>query len=230
MDVSEEVGNDKLFLKNLIAIMFQKLKPLLQTLGLRKLDPILRYNQLVDFIDTRAAFVSQTTLYTYVKARAGMQHPKLFDNPDFLTSLRIARWHIYGAAVGDLTLFAGAQINRIGILSPDQLHIFCTEMIEGIFAANPQDDIDPDRFMQICEKGKQRIAFADWPAIESGATAFQSSSDAVFKWAPIADELKVNDEEIVRNSIHLRWIGVRRDMKDLIRPDLIINDWQRNDI
>ena len=210
--------------------MFQKLKPLLQTLGLRKLDPILTYNQLVDFIDSRAAFVSQTTLYTYVKARAGMQHPKLFDNPEFLTSLRIARWHIYGAAVGDLTLFAGAQINRVGVLPPDELTILCTKMIEGIFVVNHQQDIDPDRFMQICEKGKQRIAFADWPAIESGAAAFQSSSDAVFKWAPIADELKMNDEEIVRNSIHLRWIGVRRDMKELIRPDLIINDWQRNNI
>ena len=210
--------------------MFQKLKPLLQTLGLRKLDPILTYNQLVDFIDSRAAFVSQTTLYTYVKARAGMQHPKLFDNPEFLTSLRIARWHIYGAAVGELTLFAGAQINRVGVLPPDELTILCTKMIEGIFVVNHQQDIDPDRFMQICEKGKQRIAFADWQAIESGATAFQSSSDAVFKWAPIADELKMNDEEIVRNSIHLRWIGVRRDMKELIRPDLIINDWQRNNI
>ena len=210
--------------------MFQKLKPLLQTLGLRKLDPILTYNQLVDFIDSRAAFVSQTTLYTYVKARAGMQHPKLFDNPEFLTSLRIARWHIYGAAVGDLTLFAGAQINRVGVLPPDELTILCTKMIEGIFVVNHQQDIDPDRFMQICEKGKQRIAFADWQAIESGAAAFQSSSDAVFKWAPIADELKMNDEEIVRNSIHLRWIGVRRDMKELIRPDLIINDWQRNNI
>lgn len=210
--------------------MFQKLKPLLQTLGLRKLDPILTYNQLVDFIDSRAAFVSQTTLYTYVKARAGMQHPKLFDNPEFLTSLRIARWHIYGAAVGDLTLFAGAQINRVGVLPPDELTILCTKMIEGIFVVNHQQDIDPDRFMQMCEKGKQRIAFADWQAIESGATAFQSSSDAVFKWAPIADELKMNDEEIVRNSIHLRWIGVRRDMKELIRPDLIINDWQRNNI
>ena len=228
MDVSEEVENDKRFLKNLIAIMFQKLKPLLQTLGLRKLDPITTHQQPTGFIESRAAFVSQTTLYTYVKARAGMQHPKLFANPDFLTSLRIARWHIYGASISDLTLFVGAQINRNAVLAPDQLHIYCTEMIENIFAANPQEDIDPDRFMQICEKGKQRIAFADWHAIEDGATAFQSSSDAVFKWAPIADELKMNDEEIVRNSIHLRWIGVRRDLKELIKPKLIIDDWQKH--
>ncbi|MGB1953475.1 MAG: hypothetical protein ACPHQQ_05520 [Candidatus Puniceispirillum sp.] len=216
------------FYQNLIVIMFQKWKSLLQTLGFKKLDPIITYRELFDFIDSRAAFVSQTTLYTYVKARAGMQHPKLFANPDFLTSLRIARWHIYGAACGDLTLFAGAQVNRAGILEPDQLQIFCTEMIEEIFAANPQEDIDPDRFMQICEKGKQRIAFADWQAIEDGATAFQSSSDAVFKWAPIADELKMHDEEIVRNSIHLRWIGVRRDLKEIIKPELIIDDWQKH--
>ena len=208
--------------------MFQKLKPLLQTLGFRKLDPIISHKQLVDFVNSRAAFVSQTTLYTYVKARAGMQHPKLFANADFLTSLRIARWHIYGAAVGDLTLFTGAQVNRAAVLEPGQLRIFCTEMIEDIFAANPQQDIEPERFMQICEKGKQRIAFADWHTIEDGATAFQSSSDAVFEWAPIADELKVNDEEIVRNSIHLRWIGVRRDLKELIKPELIIDDWHKH--
>jgi hypothetical protein len=38
----------------------------------------------------------------------------------------------------------------------------------------------------------------------------------------------MNDEEIVRNSIHLRWIGVRRDLKELIKPELIIADWQKH--
>ena len=53
----------------------------------------------------------------------------------------------------------------------------------------------------------------------------QTSSDAVFHWAPIADELKALDEEIVRNSIHLRWIGVRRDTKALLRHDAILASW-----
>ena len=77
--------------------------------------------------------------------------------------------------------------------------------------------------------GKQRAAFADWDAIADGPSAFQSSSDAVFRWAPIADELKHNDEEIVRNSIHLRWIGVRRDLKELIKPAIILADWHKSD-
>jgi len=77
----------------------------------------------------------------------------------------------------------------------------------------------------MCTRGKQRAAMADWESIATGPAAFQSSSDAVFRWAPIADELKCDDEEIVRNSIHLRWIGVRRDLKEVFQHAAIADDW-----
>ena len=96
--------------------MFDKLKSIMKTLGLRGEDPLKTRQELINFIDGRAAFVSQVTLYTYVKARAGTQYPKLFENADFLTSLKIARWHIYGAAVCDLTLFAAAQLRVHGVI------------------------------------------------------------------------------------------------------------------
>ena len=151
-----------------------------------------------------------------------MQFPKLFDNDDFLTSLRIARWHIYGAAVCDLTLFSAAQLMRTGLKTDDEIKQFAHDMINDIFTSKEQQDIDKIRFLEIGEIGKKRVETADWADIVDGPNAFQSSSDAVFKWAPIADELKDNDEEIVRNSIHLRWIGVRRDLKQVIKPELIL--------
>lgn len=200
---------------------------MLRTIGLLSDPPVETRQQLYDFIDTRAAYVSQVTLYTYVKARAGTQYPKLFQNTDFLTSLRIARWHIYGAAICDLSLFAVAQLKRSGGLDDKKASELVAEMLDGILLDYQQDDIDPELFTAMGDKGKQRAAFADWNLIADGAAAFQSSSDAVFRWAPIADELKNDDEEIVRNSIHLRWIGVRRDLKALIKPDLVLADWQK---
>ena len=200
---------------------------MLRTIGLLSDPPVETRQQLYDFIDTRAAYVSQVTLYTYVKARAGTQYPKLFQNTDFLTSLRIARWHIYGAAICDLSLFAVAQLKRSGGLDDKKASELVAEMLDGILLDYQQDDIDPELFTAMGDKGKQRAAFANWNLIADGAAAFQSSSDAVFRWAPIADELKNDDEEIVRNSIHLRWIGVRRDLKALIKPDLVLADWQR---
>ena len=207
--------------------MISILKSMLRTIGLLNDPPVEKRQQLIDFIDTRAAYVSQVTLYTYVKARAGTQYPKLFQNTDFLTSLRIARWHIYGAAICDLSLFAVAQLKRSGGLNKQKASDLVAELLDGILLDYQQDDIDPNLFAAMGDKGKQRAAFADWDLIADGAAAFQSSSDAVFRWAPIADELKNDDEEIVRNSIHLRWIGVRRDLKALLKPDLVLADWQR---
>ena len=208
--------------------MFDKLKSVMKTLGLRGEDPLKTRQELISFIDGRAAFVSQVTLYTYVKARAGTQYPKLFENADFLTSLKIARWHIYGAAVCDLTLFAAAQLRAYGGLSNEAAEHFAASILDNILPNYPQDDIANDQFAAMCERGKQRAAIADWSDIALGPAAFQSSSDAVFRWAPIADELKCDDEEILRNSIHLRWIGVRRDLKAVFQHAAIADDWHRN--
>ena len=209
--------------------MIAAIKSVLRTIGFMKDSPLTTRQQLYDFIDSRAAFVSQVTLYTYVKARAGTQYPKLFQDADFLTSLRIARWHIYGAAICDLGLFAIAQLKRDGGLNDTAAQDLAIEMLDGILLDYNQDDIDPQVFAAMGDSGKQRAAFANWDVIADGPAAFQSSSDAVFRWAPIADALKNDDEEIVRNSIHLRWIGVRRDLKELIKPALILADWHEPD-
>ena len=44
---------------------------------------------------------------------------------------------------------------------------------------------------------------------------FKDSGLALYKWSPIADELKVLDKEIVLNSIKLKWNLVENEFKDL---------------
>ncbi len=201
--------------------MLDKIKSLFRTLGFSKAPPLETKEHLIDFIDSRAAYVSQVTLYTYVKARSGTQHPKLFENEAFLTSLRIARWYIFGAAVADLALFSAAQMAGSGPLSDQDARQFAKQLMYAILHNYDQQDIEKAEFDKMLARGQQRADSADWAFIATGPAAFQASSDAVFRWAPIADELKQDDEEIVRNSIHLRWIGVRRDVKELLRPAAI---------
>ena len=200
-------------------------KPVLRTLGLLRHPDLETYGQLIDYAEKNAAYVSQVTLYTYVKARAGTQFPKMFENEMFLTSLKIARWHIFGAAVADMALFAAAQFHVAGDLDRPDTQRFATGIIEAILTNYEQDDVAPSVFLEMMADGVRRAAFANWGDIADGPAAFQRSADAVYEWAPIADELKSLDEEIVRNSIHLRWIGVRRDTKALMRRDAILASW-----
>ena len=200
-------------------------KPVLRTLGLLRHPDLETYGQLIDYAEKNAAYVSQVTLYTYVKARAGTQFPKMFENEMFLTSLKIARWHIFGAAVADMALFAAAQFHVAGDLDRPDTQRFATGIIEAILTNYEQDDVAPSVFLEMMADGVRRAAFANWGDIADGPAAFQRSADAVYEWAPIADELKSLDEEIVRNSIHLRWIGVRRDTKALMRREAILASW-----
>ena len=81
------------------------IKKILEYLGLRPKKPISQPSELVEFIHRNASFVSQVVLLTYIKARAGTQYPKLFENREYLKSIEIARSNIYAACVADLIFY-----------------------------------------------------------------------------------------------------------------------------
>jgi hypothetical protein len=77
--------------------------------GGRHRGKISTIEQLGDFIATRAAFVSQKTLYGYVQTRMGMNYAKNFQDEVFLASLNIAKMHVFAACLSDLAIYAVAE-------------------------------------------------------------------------------------------------------------------------
>jgi len=181
--------------------------------------------QLIDFIEKQSSFVSQVTLYTYIKTRAGTQHPKLFENDQFLTSLKIARWHIFAACVADLSVFAAARFYHDGLCAEKQAARMAGHFMSVILSGVTQDDVPQQIFTTAIETGKRRAAKTDFSLAAADDHAFQSSAQALLDWAPVVDEFKKNDELIVRNSIHLRWIGVRRDVIGGLNTKAVLASW-----
>ena len=56
------------------------------------------------------------------------------------------------------------------------------------------------------------MARTNWLAVDKDEAAFTESPAGLVRWAPVMDELKELDEEIVRNSIRFRWQEVRREL------------------
>ena len=50
----------------------------------------------------------------------------------------------------------------------------------------------------------ERLQNIDWDNYHSNLP-FNPSALSLYKWAPIADELKILDKEIVLNSMRLKW-------------------------
>ena len=180
------------------------------------------YDQLADFIEKQSSFVSQVTLYTYIKTRAGTQWPKLFENEEYLASLKIARWHIFAACVADLSIFAAAQFYKSGQADKKYCARIARQLIAAILDKVEQEDVEPGVFHAVIKNNEKRFQKTDYQQAAEGDYAFQTSAQALLDWAPVINDFKKNDELIVRNSIHLRWISVRRDLTKGLRIQSVL--------
>jgi hypothetical protein len=66
---------------------------------------ITNIDELEHFIQTKSAWVTQVTLYSYLKTRMGTRYVLHFDNDEFMASVNLAKWNIYSVALQDLTFF-----------------------------------------------------------------------------------------------------------------------------
>ena len=63
------------------------------------------------FIQQKSAWISQVTLYSYLKTRMGTKYVLHFDDEIFLTSINKAKWNIYAIALQDLTFYTISYLN-----------------------------------------------------------------------------------------------------------------------
>jgi len=182
---------------------------------------------LAQFINSRASHVTQTSLYGYLKTRAGTRFPELFKNPDILTSINIAKWNIWLACVSDLCIFSGLLIHQSGRVKPAEIDLLMPNILDRILL---ETEISPEAGESIqttTENARQRITNCDWTLDYDNDSIFSQSPEALYYWSPIADELKTRDEEIVRNSVRFRWIEVRRSVRKKLDIESIFQIQER---
>ena len=71
----------------------------------KKFLKINNVDDLVNFIKEKSAFVTQSTLYGYLKTRMGLKQNMMFTDDIFIESVNKAKWNIFSEAVTDLTFF-----------------------------------------------------------------------------------------------------------------------------
>ena len=180
--------------------------------GILPKKKIKNIEDLTSFIQRKSAWVSQVTLYNYLKTRMGTKWVLHFDDEIFLASINKAKWNIYSVALQDLTLYSFSYLN-----------VFCNyqdmdkanDIYDEILIKENGNGMPEEVILQAKEKFKERLQKIDWN-IYYKSWPFNESALTLYRWAPVAEELKSLDRKIVLNSMILKWDNIKEEFKKLI--------------
>jgi hypothetical protein len=170
-------------------------------------------DQLEEFIQTKSAWVSQVTLYSYLKTRMGTRYVLHFDNDEFMKSVNKAKWNIYAVALQDLTFFTFSYLKtNFNFEDTSKSKEIFLKILDNETTNNMPSDII-DKAKKIFEERLQSINWNEyWNDIP-----FNQSALSLYEWAPIAEELKNLDRKIVLNSVILKWDIIKKEFKERIQ-------------
>ena len=167
---------------------------------------------LKNFIQERSAHVTQTTLYGYIKTRIGSRYAMMFEDEVFLKSINLAKWNIYMEALTDCTFYVFSYlIDKKKLKLNDAEEIFLQIIIN-----EKKNGLEEKLFEDSKLKFNQRKQEINWKEYHQD-NPFKDSGLSLYKWSPIAENLKVLDKTIVLNSIKLKWNLVENEFKDLTK-------------
>ena len=170
-------------------------------------------DELENFIQTKSAWVTQVTLYSYLKTRMGTRYVLHFDNDEFMSSVNLAKWNIYSVALQDLTFFTFSYLK----VNFNHQNI---DLAKEIYLKILDDETSNKMPLDIIEEAKksfnERFQNLNWE-IYYKDLPFNPSALSLYKWAPIAEELKSLDRKIVLNSMILKWDIIKQEFEKLIQ-------------
>ena len=178
----------------------------------KKKKKIENYSDLKEFIQKNSSWVSQVTLYGYLKTRMGAKYVLMFEDETFLGSINKAKWNIYIVALQDLTFYTISYLKN-------ERNLHDTEKSKEIYFQILEDELQNQLPKEIYEKAKsefsKRYENINWTDYYK-SLPFNSSALSLYEWSPIAEELKTLDKKIVLNSMILKWDNIKKEFENLI--------------
>ena len=183
---------------------------------LRQKNRIEEIESLRSFVLSRSSYIAQVSLYGYLKARAGTRYVSLIKDPLFASSMKTARNHIFFACLTDLTLHVLKTIHSQKHQNFQNLEPFARQFFLQTLAKVPEEVFESLEREEVILEFEKHLRRHNWTSTDDSHESFSGSRSALLKWAPVVEEFKIQDEEIVSNSIHFKWLRVCQEFEKLM--------------
>tara|TARA_R110000868_G_scaffold404574_1_gene682902 strand:- start:110 stop:835 length:726 start_codon:yes stop_codon:yes gene_type:complete len=192
-------------------------------------SPIDSIEKAVDFTHSRASYIAQTALFGYLKARMGTRYRVLFEDDVFSQAIRKSAILVFTSCLSDFTIYITSYVARDGDLTPEEATILARQIYaegleRGLRSVDSADH--PDGALQQFQARTDRII---WPNVVTSLEVFEQSASDLIDFAPVIEEFKTLDREIVMNSVRFRWTNVRQQFQKRLDAPAVARDWRMHD-
>lgn len=158
---------------------------------------------LVDAIGEGAAFLAQGASYSYIRARSGFMGPRLMQDADFGAGMERCKWEGFSAIAGDLILILETELRPYGAGPAD----FWRRQYRAVLAAQttPAHRAGTGWSDRLTEFDLRLDTHRALPprGIE---TLCAHGADILLAFAPVEENIRKFDREMVMNNIKFRVI------------------------
>jgi len=193
--------------------LLKLLLPLRNFLG--RQNRIEEIESLMSFVSSRSSYIAQVSLYGYLKARAGTRYVSLIREPLFASSMKTARNRIFFACLMDLTLHVLKTIQARKKHNFQNFNLFARQFFIQTLNKSPEEVFESLERKKVILQFEKYLNNNDRTGADDSYQSFSESRSALLKWAPVVEEFKIQDEEIVSNSIHFKWLRVCQEFEKL---------------
>lgn len=161
---------------------------------------------LLDFIETRAAFLIQKNIYDYTRARSGPYFKVIIKEEEFRQSVELSRWTSYPLALAAIAeMVYGALYHSVPSRSA---------LVQGISKATLEvfdrfpvpEVLGEAKWAQAREDLKLRITQAGLHPPKLVKDIFMPSAKAIYDALPIHEELRKSDFEMIQNQLRINLV------------------------
>jgi hypothetical protein len=177
----------------------------------RRPPPIVDRASLSDFLDTRAAFLSQKSIFDYVRGRSGPYFSMIIKEESFKASVEEGRWknYPYGVSIvaemvhGILLPLTGEPVRLASVMRDLSLEVFDRYPVPA-----PLGDEYWENERRALALRCEQIALHPPKHVKDIPVPF---AQVFFDNMPIHEKLREQDFELIRNQLRVNLISMHRD-------------------
>jgi len=160
--------------------------------------------ELADFMDKRAAFITQKCVIEYARARSGTLSSKLFKEPAFRAALEETRWRNYPLALQSIAVMVEHALRREAGEAAGAMREGLIAAVGDVCGRYPVPEGFEADFWRVAQ---ERIARRVWQAGLAGPHAIKDipkeTAREFFERLPIHPDLRSYDFELVTNNLRV---------------------------